>query len=67
MIGFFAMKDEPLAAADRKRRPRMEAVEKAWLEEVLRRVERVERGESTFVDQADAMARARQRIGGGSR
>jgi len=56
------MKDEPRPTADRKRRPRLEEVEKAWLEEVLRRVERAERGESTSVDHADAMARARQQI-----
>ncbi len=39
-----------------------EEVEAAWLEEVERRVGKAERGETTFVEFDEAMARARRRI-----
>jgi Putative addiction module component len=39
-----------------------EEVEAAWLAEVERRAEKADRGETTFVDFDEAMARARQRI-----
>jgi len=56
------MKDRPRTTVDPKRRRRLDEVERAWIEEVQRRVERVERGVSPSVDYADAMARARQKI-----
>jgi putative addiction module component len=39
-----------------------EEVEAAWLEEVEKRIARVERGESVLVDYEEVMARARRRI-----
>jgi hypothetical protein len=39
-----------------------EEVEAAWLKEVERRIAKAERGETTFVDFDEAMARARRRI-----
>ena len=39
-----------------------EEIEAAWLEEVERRIAKAERGETTFVDFDEAMARARSRI-----
>lgn len=39
-----------------------EEIEAAWLEEVERRIAKAERGETTFVEFNEAMARARRRI-----
>jgi len=39
-----------------------EEIEAAWLEEVERRAEKAERGETVFVEFDEAMARARERI-----
>jgi uncharacterized membrane protein YdbT with pleckstrin-like domain len=39
-----------------------EEIEAAWLEEVERRIAKAERGETTFVEFDEAMARARRRI-----
>ena len=39
-----------------------EEVEAAWLEEVQRRIDKDERGETAFVDFDEAMAKARERI-----
>ena len=39
-----------------------EEIEAAWLEEVGRRIAKAERGETTFVDAEEAIARARRLI-----
>jgi putative addiction module component (TIGR02574 family) len=39
-----------------------EEVQAAWLEEVERRIAAAERGETTFVDAEEVMARVRRRI-----
>lgn len=39
-----------------------EEIEAAWMEEVARRIDKAERGETTFVDFDEAIERARQLI-----
>lgn len=39
-----------------------EEIEAAWLEEVHRRIEKAEKGETTFIDLDDVLARAQERL-----